>query len=121
MTDDERAHVIVTARLLHAVAALPWLAAGLTVAAAFKSAYTAILLGLVAIYYGVRVALDARLFDDVAAERLTTAQLDTALGARVHRDWIDRSRGAKRLVIKAAIAAVAQLAALVLSSFLVRP
>jgi hypothetical protein len=121
MTADERAHVIVTARLLRAVASLPWLAAGLIVAAVFRDVPAAAILGLVALFYGIRVSFDAKLFDDIAAERLTTTQLDAALGKTRQRDWIDRSRGAKRLIVKAAIAIVAQLAILVLSSLRVHP
>ena len=121
MTGEERAHVIVTARLLRAAASLPWLAAGLTIVAALQSAIAAIVLGVAALYYAIRVSFDAKLFEDIAAERLTTSQLDTALGAKRERDWLDRSRGAKRLMLKAAIAVIAQLAALVLSSLLARP
>jgi hypothetical protein len=116
MTDEERAHVAVTARLLHAAASLSGLAVGVTVVAAFQVAIAAIVLGIVAIYFCIRVSFDAKLFADIAAGRLTTAQLDLALGVKQERDWIDRSRGAKRLILKSAIAAVAQLTALVLSS-----
>ena len=119
MTDEERAHVVVTARLLRAAASLSGLAVGLTLVAAFQVAIAAIVLGVVAIYFCIRVSFDAKLFDDIAAGRLTTQHLDLALGraeARPTRDWIDRSRGAKGLVVKAAITVVAQLAALVLSS-----
>ena len=143
MTDEERAHVVVTARLLRAAASLSGLAVGLTLVAAFQVVIAAIVLGVIAIYYCFRVSFDARLFEDIATGRLTTAQLDHALGraearptsstrramrmlnvgrasARPNepRDWIDRSRGAKRLVVKAAIAVIAQLTALVLSSVL---
>ena len=121
MTAEERAHVLVTARLLRAAASIPWLAAGLTVVAALQTAIAAIVLGVIALYYAIRVSFDAKLFDDIAAERLTTSQLDTALEAKRERDWIDRSRGAKRLLLKAAIALIAQLAALVLSSLLDHP
>ncbi|HYC89532.1 MAG TPA: hypothetical protein VEO54_10010 [Thermoanaerobaculia bacterium] len=141
MTDEERAHVIVTARLLRAAASLSGLAVGLTIVAAFQVAIAAIVLGVAAIYFCFRVSLDAKLFDDVAAGRIATDALDRALGraeARptssapramrmlnagrasagpdAPRDWIDRSRGAKRLIVQAAIAVIAQLAALVLSS-----
>jgi hypothetical protein len=141
MTDEERAHVLVTARLLRAAAMLSGLAVGVTIVAAFQIAIAAIVLGVIAIYFCFRVSLDAKLFDDIAAGRLTTAQLDAALGRaeahppsrtrlarglpnvgrasacpRAPRDWLDRSRGAKRLILKSAIAVIAQLAALVLSS-----
>lgn len=116
MTDEERAHVLVTARLLRAAASLSGLAVGVTIVAAFQVAIAAIVLGVVAIYFCFRVSFDAKLFDDVAAGRLTTAQLDLVLGLKGNRDWIDRSRGAKRLIVQAAIAVIAQLAALVLSS-----
>jgi hypothetical protein len=116
MTDEERAHVIVTARLLRAAASLSGLAVGLTIVAAFQVAIAAIVLGVAAIYVCFRVSLDASLFDDIAAGRLNTAQLDLALRLKGNRDWLDRSRGAKRLIVKAAITLIAQLAALVLSS-----
>ena len=95
---------------------LSGLAVGVTIVAAFQIAIPAIVLGVIAIYYCFRVSLDAKLFEDIAAGRLTTPQLDLALGVKQTRDWLDRSRGAKRLIVKAAIAVIAQLAALVLSS-----
>jgi hypothetical protein len=126
MTEEERAYVVVTARLLRAAASLSGLAVGLTVVAAFQVAVAAIVIGVVAIYYCFRVSFDAKLFDDIAAGRLTTAQLDLGLGVggrasardrgQRGRDWVDRSRGAKQLVVKAALAVVAQLVAIVLSS-----
>ena len=116
MTNDDRARILVTARLLHATALLRWLAAALLVLSiAPRPSMIAIALGLVAIYYGIRVAFDAALFDDIAAERLTTEELDAAL-ARVRppdRSWSDPCRGARRLAILSAIFTVAQLAAVV--------
>ena len=125
MTDDDRAQVMVTARLLRATATLQWLAAGLTLLAVTTLVYdrgdiaplAAILLGLVALYYAFRVSFDARLFDDIAAERLTTAQLDAALRAfgrtAEERSWADRCRGARGLVARLALFTLAQLLAVV--------
>ena len=104
MSPEERGYAVVTARLLKAVAPVTWLASALLVVSVIKRAPFAGILGLIAVVYGVRVAFDARLFDDILNERITTEQMDAALGAKRSRDWIDRSRGARKLVIKAAIA-----------------
>lgn len=110
MTDDERAEVLVTARLLRAASMLQWLAIALTIASG--SSILVILLGVVAIYYGVRVTFDAKLFEDIAADRLTTAQLDSVLRLKKKdRPWPDRCRGARGLAIKLAIATLVQLIA----------
>ncbi|HXH39256.1 MAG TPA: hypothetical protein VNN08_11560 [Thermoanaerobaculia bacterium] len=125
MTADERAQIVVTARLLRATASIQWLPVGITIIAAaaaargqgVSAAIAAIVLGLVAIYFGVRVSFDARLFDDIATGRLTTLQLDTALGTlrkgKGGRGWADRCRGARRLVAFCAIATMAQIIAVV--------
>jgi len=126
MTSEERAQIVVTARLMRAAASIQWLAIGLTLLAAaavihgrgVSAAIAAILLGLVAIFYGVRVSFDAKLFEDIATERLTTPELDTALGGfrkwKSGRSWGDRCRGARRLVVFCAIAALTQLIAVAL-------
>lgn len=121
MTTEERAHVLVTGRLLRAAAHLRWLVYGLTLIAAWRfsfAAAAAIILGVLALVYGFRVAFDAALFDDIAAERLTTAELDAALGAltkvKENRGWLDRCRGARRLAARLAALAAAQLVAVVL-------
>ena len=124
MTPEERAEVLVTARLLRAVGILRWLAAALIVVAAASMIFVkpsaasiaAILLGLLALYYGIRVAFDAHLLDDIALDRMTTADLDHALGRtdKTERSWADRCRGAKRLVVLLAGATVAEIVAVVL-------
>jgi hypothetical protein len=103
------------------------LSAGLTLLAAaalvFRigfapAAIVAVLLGLVARYYGFRIALDRRLFDDLAAGRMELADLDAALrsatGGRAgtkERSVADRCRGARGLLKSQALVVVAQLAA----------
>ena len=83
-----------------------------------NAAVAAITLGVLAIYFGVRVSFDARLFEDIATERLTTPQLDVALGALrkgdADRSWADRCRGARRLIVLSAIATMAQIVAVIL-------
>lgn len=112
-----------TARLLRATAFLPWLGAALTVISgaalvfdvANRIALTAaIVLGVTAMVYGFRVALDARLFEDILAGKLSTADLDALLG-RADRPWSDRCRGARRLVIRGAIAVTLQLLCIVIA------
>ena len=123
MTPEERAQVVVTARFLRAAASLQWLAVGLVIVVAARGrmnipAVASIAFGLIAIFYGFRVSFDAKLFDDVAQKRLTTAELDAALGAlrksKGNRDWLERCRGARGLVLRLAIAVVMQLIAVVL-------
>jgi uncharacterized membrane protein HdeD (DUF308 family) len=132
MTASERAQMLFTARLLQAAEKIDWLSTGLTLLAAAAivfgtphpaAAIASMALGLVAKVYGVRVAIDARLFRDLAEERLTLATLDAALGAmslapagRAERPLLDRCRGARRLVAFLAAATIAQGAALVLSA-----
>jgi len=126
MTREEQVHVAVTARILSAARGIQWLAIGLTVVAgaaiveghSLIPAAAAMVLGLVAVYYGIRVSLDARLFEDAAADRFTASEIDLALGTGTptggERDWIDRCRGARRLIVRLTVAALAQMAALVL-------
>ena len=130
MTAEERAEVLVTARLLRAASLAEWLAVGLAVVAAWGVAYGtrgrafalgALVLGLVAILVAVRVAFDARLFEDAAAQRITRDDLDAALCARglippgkVGRSWPARCRGATRLVVISAVATLLQVVAVIL-------
>jgi hypothetical protein len=125
VTPEERAEVLVTARLLRAARVVQWLALALIVLdiwTAFAPGFfspMSVIAGLVALYFAVRVAFDARLFEDILADRLTTAQLDAALGSlrkgTAGRSWSDRCRGARRLVVKLMIATALQAGVLVLS------
>ena len=127
MNAEERAEVLVTARLLRAVAHIRWLSAALTVLAAWRMStggappwtIGAILLGSIAAYYGIRVSLDARLFDDVLSDRISTQELDAALRAfgktSTDRPWRSRCRGARRLVTLLAATVITQIAALSLA------
>jgi hypothetical protein len=102
MTAAERAQILVTARLLEAAGKIDILSTGLTLLAtaamlfgAFAIAgVVAIMLGIVAKLYGVRVAFDARLLSDVAPDKLTDADLDAAFPSKAGRAWSDRLRGA---------------------------
>jgi hypothetical protein len=129
MTAAERDEIVLTARLLRAAQTIDWLSTGLTFIAAAGivlghenriPAIAAVVLGVIAKLYGVRIAFDARLFEDVAAERVSTSGLDRALGAlglarpdQADRPWSDRCRGAKRLVLRCAGATIGQCAAIV--------
>jgi hypothetical protein len=119
VTDEERAEVLVTARLLRAASALQWLAVILTSYAVITKAFLAIALGAIALYFAFRVSFDAHLFEDITRARLTTEQLDIGLAPMrktlVSRPWSDRCRGARRLVVFLAVASVAQLVALALA------
>lgn len=113
MNEAERIQLLVTARLLRACSAATLLSTGLTVAAAAlvmagagRPAVEAavVLAGLVAAYFAVRVALDARLLSDAAANRWEGSEVDKALaelGLRAKtgptRSWAERCSGARRL------------------------
>lgn len=130
MTPEERAQILVTARLLRAVAPIGWLATGLTLVAASSLAFVtrgwlfamaAVLFGLVAVLHAVRIRLDAGLFEDALAERLSREELDGALralsmvpAAKAGRGWPARCRGARRLMVVLAFAALAQVTAVLL-------
>ena len=126
MTEGERAQVLVTARFLRAAAAMQWLAVGLTLLAAaaliygrgVPAAIAALALGIVAIYYAFRVSFDARLLEDIADQRLTTSQLDEALGGLQAKEggraWNERCRGSRRLVSGLAVVTFVQVVAVVL-------
>jgi hypothetical protein len=122
MTPAERAQILVTARLLEAAGKIDMLSTGLTLLAAAKMLFgafaiagvVAIVLGIVAKLYGVRIAFDARLLSDVALDKLTDADLDAAFPSKAGRAWSDRLRGAKRLVIVLAATTIAQCIAIIL-------
>ena len=124
MTDDERAEILITTRLLRACAPLPWLATFLIAVAVFSLQREAsiplvisIAAGVVALIYGIRSVFDARLFEDALAEAFTMQQLDRSLGlTKPGRSWSDRCRGARRLPGIAAAAILVQLIALVVAA-----
>lgn len=133
MTPEERAEARMTAELLGAAGRTDLLSTGLTLLAIagllfrFGSAPLeglALLAGLVARYYGFRIGLDRRLFDDLAEGRMELDQLDAALrsmtagkkGTAARRSVADRCRGARGLVGRHAIATLAQLVALTLAA-----
>jgi hypothetical protein len=111
--------VKLTARMLRAASFLPWLSAGMTILSAASllfgharvPAIAAIVFGVAGCFYGFRIALDTWIFEDLISGALTTEELDGALH-REPRPWPDRCRGARRLIVKAALATVLQLAAL---------
>jgi hypothetical protein len=124
MTAEERTNVLVTARLLEGALRIDLLATSLTLLATALLFFSmrkyefvlAIVLGMVAKIYAVRIAFDARLLSDVAKERLTSADLDAAFPKKAGRSWSERCRGARRLVFKCAAATMAQLAVLILAA-----
>jgi hypothetical protein len=98
------AEALITARFLRAAEKIDWLSTGLTLVAAFSpmraASIAAIIIGLAAKYYGVRIAFDARVFEDLAGDRYTVAEFDDAMQrANRERSLPDRCRGAKRLVM----------------------
>lgn len=122
MTSEEQALIVVTARFLRAAAKVQWLAIGLTLLAAASMIFTtarrspaiaAMVLGIISNYYGIRVAFDARLLEDVAAGKFTTADLDAVFVKNKGRSWPDRCRGARRLVAFGAMATMAQMISVV--------
>jgi hypothetical protein len=120
VTGAERAQVLVTARLLEAARTIDFLSTGLTLIAAFGMQNVAgiavIALGVVAKIYGVRIAFDARLFRDLADEKISSADLDAAFPKKAGRGWSDRCRGAKRLVIILAALTLAQCLVIVIQA-----
>jgi hypothetical protein len=127
MTPEEHAEVVLTARMLAASSFLRWFTplltlvsiAGLVFRVANPAALVvAIAIGVVSGVYAFRVAHDARLFEDIAAGTISTADLDHALGKKQsNRPWPDRCRGARRLLRNAALGAAAQIIALIASSW----
>lgn len=129
MTPAERAQILVTARLLEAAGKIDILSTGLTLLAAAAMLFgafeiagvVAIVLGVVAKLYSVRIAFDARLLSDVALDQLTTEDLDAAFPAKAGRAWSDRLRGAKRLVVVLAATTIAQCIAIIVMVILAMP
>jgi hypothetical protein len=125
MTAEERTNVLVTARFLEGALRVDLLSTGLTLFAMAVlyfamhrlDAIVAIVLGIIAKVYAVRIAFDARLLSDVAKERLTSADLDAAFPKKAGRSWSDRCRGARRLVFKCAALTLLQAAVLILAVF----
>lgn len=129
MNDADHPELLATARLLRAVERIDWLATGMTLLAMAALLFgtpnrvlgaVAVALGLIAKLYRVRISFDARLLEDVACARLTTAELDAALTAmqftspaKTARPWPVRCRGARRLAIVYAIVTTMQAAAVV--------
>lgn len=129
MTSEERAQMLVTARLLEAAGRIDILSTGLTFVAAAALLFGelhgffgiigigAIALGMMAKYYAVHIAFDARLFADVAHDKLTAADLDAAFPTKAGRPWSDRLNGAKQLLAMFAGIMTAQSVAIVLMVF----
>lgn len=123
MTSNERAQILLTARLLEAASKLDLLSTGLTLIAAVclafmeasSAAIAATVLGLTAKFYNVRIAFDARLLNDVVTGALTAEALDEAFPAKAGRSWADRCRGANRLVTASVVITLAQCVALALT------
>lgn len=126
MTAEERAQLLITARLLEAVGRLDLLSAGLTLLSAAALLFgasnvlfagvAAIVLGIVVKLYGIRIAFDATLLRDIALEKLTTADLDAAFPNKAGRDWSVRLRGCRRLVTIYVVATIAQCMAVIAMS-----
>lgn len=124
MNETERAEVVVTARLLRAAGRVDWLGTGVTLLAGVglllskgngAAMVVALLLGVAAKVYFVRIVFDARLFEDVAEGRVSTPDLDRALssvggaeGTPGERPWSDRCRGARRLIVVGAVITIVQ-------------
>ena len=118
MTAEERAQIVITARMLEAVGRLDLLSAGLTLMAAAAMLFGAsnhvfagvatIVLGVVVKLYGIRIAFDAVLLRDIALDKLTSADLDAAFPNKAGRDWSERLRGCRRLVTVYVVATIAQ-------------
>ena len=118
------AEALVTARFLRAARGIDWLSMGLTLVAAAESLWIAVAIGLVAKYLSFRIAFDARLFEDLANERMTLDEFDEAAVAlqlmpqkKTGRAIADRCRGAKKLVTFLVAATLAQAIALAAFSF----
>jgi len=123
MTAEERVRILITARWLEAAARIDFLSSGFTlltlaVLAIDRSRWlptlAVIVLGIVAKVYAMRIAFDAGLFADIAAERITAADLDRAFPKKAGRSWEARCRGARGLVVKSVVLTLAQCAGLVL-------
>ncbi|MBI2215574.1 MAG: hypothetical protein HYU52_18155 [Acidobacteria bacterium] len=126
MTAEERAEARLTTEVLGAARRTDLLSIGLTLLATvalFLRLGSAplvglsIVFGLVVRYYGFRLALDSKLFDDLANGRMELADLDFALRAMTggragstQRSVAERCQGARRLVSRHAFCTVIQLA-----------
>jgi hypothetical protein len=119
VTSAERGEVLVTARMLEAAGKVDVLSTGITLLAVASlffasphhvAALAAIVLGIAAKLYAVRIAFDARLLADVAAGTLTTLDLDAAFPEKSERSWTMRCRGAKRLVVVFGVVVILQCA-----------
>jgi hypothetical protein len=126
MNDQERLETAVIAALLAGGRSVDWLATALTVAAATlllaglgapALEVAIVLVGIAGKYLATRVAFDARLFEIAAERALATEPFDaamTCLGllapAKTGRPWIDRCRGARRLLRLQAAAVTLQCA-----------
>ena len=125
MTAEERAQLLITARMLEAVGRFDLLSAGLTLLAAAAMLFgasniiagvAAIILGVVVKLYGIRIAFDAVLLRDIALDKLTSADLDAAFPNKAGRDWSQRLRGCRRLVTVYVAATIAQCMAIIAMS-----
>ncbi len=128
MTATERAALRVTSDLLSASLRIDWLSTAFTLIATGAllldrrhaiAAVAAAITGVVAKFYAVRIAFDARLFDALASEQLTVDELDRGLAAlsllpekKMGRECRARCRGAVRLLGVFAALTVAQLGAI---------
>jgi hypothetical protein len=144
MSPGERTVVAITAALLGRGRAIDLLSSTLTVIAAsfvllhlFRPdtgpattfvatgiAIAIVLLGLAAKYLAVRVAFDAALLQRCAAECMPVAEFDAAMRAmnllpasKTGRGWIERCRGARRLLMIQTFLLVSQVLALALAVF----
>ncbi len=127
MTPEERAETRLTAGMLGAAGTTDLISAGLTLLAAAAllfdfgwrpASIAALALGLAGRYFGFRVALDRRLFGEIAEGRLELSDLDAALRSmsggtkgNESRSVADRCRDARRLLAMEAWVVAAQLAA----------
>ena len=134
MTPEERAEAGITAEMLGAGGRTDLISVGLTLLAAAAllfgfgwqpASIATLALGLVGRYFGFRIGLDRRLFDELAEGRLEVADLDAALrsitggkAGTAARSIADRCRGARRLLALQAWVFVAQFAATTVAALL---
>ncbi len=132
MNAADRAAALTTARFLRVAASARPLSLAFTVVAAVAIVFTnanrvaaavAIALGVVELYYAIRIGMDAALFDDLANDRVALEDLDGALGALFRkrtsgRSLPDRCRGAVRLAVWSILTTTAQAAALIAAGVL---
>lgn len=127
MTPSEQAEARLAAAMAAAAARTDVLSAGLTIAAAaallfgigwMPASLVTMTLGLIGRYFGFRIAIDRRLFDDLAEKRTVPADLDAALRAATGgkagaatRSIAERCRGIRRLLAFHALVTAAQVVA----------